>query len=140
MREAEFRTWLSKRLWKAQTQQLAPSVTTATGRHHFGMRGRLASESAVGDMFGTTNLNAKIVPQPLDAVHALMQDRDDTYIVVAKELPVDVMPLIVADIAIHAEFRRNGAPGKSAGGYILETCEEATYIVSACTSPQVSRV
>jgi hypothetical protein len=87
-----------------------------------------------------TRSNPEVVSETVNLVHPLMQDGHDADVAICKQLPIDKMLLIAADIAIHAELRRDRTPGKAVFRYGGETREQAAYIAFGLRAPQVSRV
>jgi hypothetical protein len=58
-------------------------------------------------------------------MHALVQDGHDADVAIREHLPVDEMPVVAADMAVDAEFRRNSTSGEASGRDRLETREQA---------------
>jgi len=52
-----------------------------------------------------------------------MQHRHDTDVAICEQFPIDEMPFITTDMAIHPEFRRNRTPRKAAFRNVRETLE-----------------
>lgn len=50
----------------------------------------------------------KIISEPLNPVHLLVEDGHDADGAVFEQLPIDEVPLIATDEAADAEFRRDG--------------------------------
>jgi hypothetical protein len=57
-----------------------------------------------------------------------VQNRHDADVAIRKQLPIDQMPLVAADMAIHPELRRNRTPRKATFRYGGETFEQITDI------------
>jgi hypothetical protein len=48
---------------------------------------------------------AEILPEAIDLMHALMQDRHDADIAVAEPPPIDEVPFVLEEVAFDAELR-----------------------------------
>ncbi|PQV43957.1 hypothetical protein B0G83_13012 [Paraburkholderia sp. BL21I4N1] len=55
-----------------------------------------------------TNSQTEIIPEPIDLMHPFVQNRDDADVAVRKKAPIDEMVFVTKEIALNAEFRRNG--------------------------------
>ncbi|MDQ0625829.1 hypothetical protein QFZ39_005104 [Paraburkholderia graminis] len=56
----------------------------------------------------TIRSKTKIIPETIDLMHPLVQDRDDADVAVGEMAPIDEMVFVTEKIALNAEFRRNG--------------------------------
>ena len=68
-----------------------------------------ASFAALLFLPGSLWLAVQVVFQPLDLVHAFVQDRHDASFTVAEEFPIDDVLLVAAEIAVDAEPGGDGA-------------------------------
>ena len=53
---------------------------------------------------------AEVVVETFDLVHPFMQDGHDADVAVCEKLPMYRLSFVAADIAVDAEFRRDGGP------------------------------
>ena len=85
-------------------------------------------------------LRLVIFQKAADLMHALMQHGDDADPSVAQCLPVDEMPPVTKDVAVHPELRRYRTRRDRAGRDALEGFEQPRDVGVRLGFPQRSRL
>lgn len=83
---------------------------------------------------------AEIFPEAIDLVHPLVQDRHDADVAVREPPPIDEMPFVAEEVAIDAEFGRNGSRWRLVGWDAVDGLEQAGDAVGLLRAPTIPGV
>lgn len=80
-----------------------------------------------------TKSHAEVFSEPVDLMHSLMQDRDDTDIAFRKPTPIDEVAFVAEEVTLNAEFGGDGARRclmtRDAGEGIEQACDVAICLL-----------